>query len=271
MKRGVLLSEQRMKKGLSVSALAQKLGVSEAEAERWETGELPDSEHLLALSELLDISVEDILRAAAEGSADGAEDGAGDEAEAQSGAKTDENPHRFDFGELRQERKNEKPIGSSAPDGIRSDSAYVRVLAGEGEESRNGYFKGERRFGYVVFALFTAVIAVMLAVQFAGWLSRPRELTMDNYRDYLEIDVAPTENFNPDDYVVRVTAKEDIAGLRITVRVAFWNFFEDKFFEMVIVTAAELREDETTETAFHISEMAFDQGFEVLSAEGDLA
>ena len=45
MKRGELLSDKRIEKGLSVSALAQKLGVSAAEVERWEAGELPESGH----------------------------------------------------------------------------------------------------------------------------------------------------------------------------------------------------------------------------------
>lgn len=62
MKRGELLSDKRIEKGFSVSVLAQKLGVAETDVERWEAGELPDSKHLLALSALLDIPVEDILQ-----------------------------------------------------------------------------------------------------------------------------------------------------------------------------------------------------------------
>ena len=62
MKRGEFLFDKRTKKGLSVSALAKKLGVSEAEVWRWESGALPDSEYLLRLSEVLDIPVEDILQ-----------------------------------------------------------------------------------------------------------------------------------------------------------------------------------------------------------------
>lgn len=88
MKRGELLSDKRIEKGFSVSALAQELGVPAEEVERWEAGELPDSEHLLALSELLEISVEDILRGG--DNADGGEENA--------------DSHRFDFGGVRKER-----------------------------------------------------------------------------------------------------------------------------------------------------------------------
>ena len=293
MKRGEFLSDQRIKKGLSVSALAQTLGVSEAEIERWESGELPGSEYLLHLSELLEIPVEDILRggvdegnaavAGAEnraagseqiGVADGAQDGKGKsagDAAVRNGGEESTDSHRFDFGELRKEQRSGEPLGSAAPDDVRNDSAFVQVLAGEEEENRNGYFKGERRFGYIVFAVFTVVIVIMLAMQFAGWVSRPRELTVENYRDYLEIDVVPTESANPDDFAVRVTAKEDITDLRITVRVKFWNFFEDEFFETVTVAAAALREDETAEGAIHLSDVALKRGAEVLSVEGDLA
>lgn len=284
MKRGELLSDKRIEKGLSVSALAQKLGVSAAEVERWEAGELPESGHLLALSALLDISVEDILRGgenadeagALEGPSGGAqgsrEEDASDAAETQEReTEAGEPSHRFDFGEVRREQRNGEPLGSDAFDDIRNDPAFVQVLAREEGEILNGYFKGERRFGYIVFAVFTAVIVVMLAVQFAGWVFRPREFTLENYDDFVDIAVVPTKNFNPEDYIVRVTAKEDIVNLRITVRVKFWNLHSDDFYETVTVAAAGLREDETAETAFHISEIALDQGFEVLSAEGDLA
>ena len=284
MKRGELLSDKRIEKGLSVSALAQKLGVSAAEVERWEAGELPESGHLLALSALLDISVEDILRGgedadeagALEGPSGGAqgsrEEDASDAAETQEReTEAGEPSHRFDFGEVRREQRNGEPLDSDAFDDIRNDPAFVQVLAREEGESCNGYSSGERKFGYMLFAVFTVVAVIMLAVQFAGWVSRPRELTMENYREFLDIDVVPTESFNPDEYIVRVTAKEVMTNLRITVRVTFWSFRGNEFSETVTVAAAVLSEGGTAGEPIHISEIALDQGFEVLSAEGDLA
>ena len=284
MKRGELLSDKRIEKGLSVSALAQKLGVSAAEVERWEAGELPDSEHLLALSALLDISVEDILRGGEDADEAGAldspaagaqgsrEEDASDAAETQEReTEAGEPSHRFDFGEVRREQRNGEPLDSDAFDDIRNDPAFVQVLAREEGESCNGYSSGERKFGYMLFAVFTVVAVIMLAVQFAGWVSRPRELTMENYREFLDIDVVPTKNFNPEDYIVRVTAKEVMTNLRITVRVTFWSFRGNEFSETVTVAAAVLSEGGTAGEPIHISEIALDQGFEVLSAEGDLA
>ena len=286
MKRGELLSDKRIEKGLSVSALAQTLGVSEAEIERWESGELPDSEHLLALSELLDVSVEDILRGGEDaGEAacvrDGEADGAADADKARgNGAEAGGNPRRFGFGEARKERGTDPAPEKAAPQESYYEKLHKKIRYSDdpssadcrtGGDDYNGYSSGERKFGYIVFAVFTVVIAIMLAVQFAGWVSRPRELTMENYRDYLEIDVVPTESANPDDFAVRVTAKEDITDLRITVRVKFWNFLEDEFFETVTVAAAALREDETAEGAIHLSDVALKRGAEVLSVEGGLA
>ena len=267
MKRGELLSDKRIEKGLSVSALAQTLGVSEAEIERWESGELPDSEHLLALSELLDVSVEDILRGGEDaGETACVRDGAADADKARgNGAEAGGNPRRFGFGEARKER------GTDPAKKIRYSDDPSSADCRTGGDDYNGYSSGERKFGYIVFAVFTVVITIMLAVQFAGWVSRPRELTMENYRDYLEIDVVPTESANPDDFAVRVTAKEDITDLRITVRVKFWNFLEDEFFETVTVAAAALREDETAEGAIYLSDVALKRGAEVLSVEGGLA
>ena len=47
--------------------------------------------------------------------------------------------------------------------------------------------------------------------------------------------------------------------------------YDDDFFETVTVSAGVLRKDDTAEETIHISEIAFDRGFEVLSIEGDLA
>lgn len=134
----------------------------------------------------------------------------------------------------------------------------------------NGYSSGERIFGYMLFAVFTVVAVIMLAVQLAGWVSRPRELTMENYGDFVEIDIVAAESFNPDEYIVRVTAKEVMTNLRITVRVTFWSFRGNEFSETVTVAAAVLSEGGTAEEPIHISEIALDRGFEVLSVEGDL-
>ena len=134
----------------------------------------------------------------------------------------------------------------------------------------NGYSSGERKFGYILFAVFAVVAVIMLAVQFAGWVSRPRELTMENYREFLDIDVVPTESFNPDEYIVRVTAKEVMTNLRITVQVTFWGLRQDEFSETITVAAAVLSEGGTAEEPIHTSEIAIDRGFEVLSVEGDL-
>ena len=291
MKRGEFLFDKRTKKGLSVSALAQKLGVSEAEVWQWESGALPDSEYLLRLSEVLDIPVEDILQGGdsadaadmqeipeAEETQSGAEIGASDAPGVREQGSEEENSRSFECGRPR--NGEEEP---SAPQENARQASFCEILqekscysdspasedAGIGSGC-NGYSSGERIFGYMLFAVFTVVAVIMLAVQFAGWVSRPRELTMENYGDFVEIDIVAAESFNPDEYIVRVTAKEVMTNLRITVRVTFWSFRGNEFSETVTVAAAVLSEGGTAGEPIHISEIALDRGFEVLSVEGDL-
>ena len=136
MKRGEFLFDKRTKKGLSVSALAQKLGVSEAEVWRWESGVLPDSEYLLRLSEVLDIPVEDILQGgdsadaadmqeipAAEETQSGAEIGASDAPEVREQGSEEENSRSFECGRPR--NGEEEP---SAPQENARQASFCEIL-----------------------------------------------------------------------------------------------------------------------------------------------
>lgn len=61
-KTGRFLSELRKKKGLTQERLGEKLGVGNKTVSRWETGSyLPPADALLALSELFDVSVNELL------------------------------------------------------------------------------------------------------------------------------------------------------------------------------------------------------------------
>jgi len=60
---GENVAKARKAKGLTQDALAEKLGVTFQAVSTWERGEnFPDSEHLLALAEALDASVDGLLR-----------------------------------------------------------------------------------------------------------------------------------------------------------------------------------------------------------------
>ena len=286
MKRGELLSDKRIEKGFSVSVLAQKLGVAEADVERWEAGELPDSKHLLALSALLDIPVEDILQggiAAEEGEGDAPKDDAGAMLRANTGERDAGGTNNSVGGIPREEAAlpaaaKKSPARESYYEKLHKKIRYSDDPSSPdyqvGGSSYNGYLDKERKFGYIVFAVFLAVLALTYAVQLVAWLTRPREVTMENYRDFLEIAVEATGGLY-NDYVISVTAKKEVSDLRITIQVRFgYNFIYDDhegFFETVTIAADLLSEGETAEETVHFSGKAVNRGTEVLSVEGGLA
>jgi len=56
------LAEMRKKAGYSQEGVAEKLGVSRQAVSRWETGEAsPDTENLIALAELYDVSLDELV------------------------------------------------------------------------------------------------------------------------------------------------------------------------------------------------------------------
>ena len=60
---GKFISECRKEQGLTQSALAEKLGITDRAVSKWETGKsLPDSSIMIELCDLLSISVNDLLK-----------------------------------------------------------------------------------------------------------------------------------------------------------------------------------------------------------------
>lgn len=238
MDRGRFLCDKREQKGLSVSELAKMLNVSEWRVERWEEGEMPDSEHLLLLSSILDVPVEDILR----------------------GGSASEQPQGY-----AQEATEEGESGGRSVHG--GDAVNEADIKPSG---RNGYSAAERKFGYLIFTVFVAVIVIQLALQFFGWVNRPREITLENYNDYIEIDVVPTRNFNCDEHILRITAKEDVEGLDITVNVTFHDFLQGDYSETVSL-CGNLVKGGKLEKTVKLPFFSFDSGYEVVSVTGGLS
>ena len=297
MNKGDFLSVKRREKGLSFSDVAQKLGVSEEEVVQWEFGELPDSEHLLGLAALLDVSVEDILRGGEQrngATADDAKDAVPEPAESSPHLGADKSPAeaeppvpetaasspRLDAEEAPDETVPPTPempeSESSAPETPDpQESCYETVqreLYGNPESETylagtcgsNGYSFGERIFGYLLFAVFVVIMAVSL-------IGRPRELTLDNYDDFIDVNVVSTENFNPDEYIVRITAKKKISEFRITVQVKFQYFFIDGEVEESVSMSGDLAKNGTLERTIRLSDPAWESGFQVLSVKGRIA
>ena len=320
MKRGEFLSDKRIEKGLSLSALAQKLGVSEEEVERWEGGELPDSRYLLPLSALLGVFVEDILQCGEESAAeeDGAEKQADpsenlqeeqaaaqnsasevksavqnsaseeesaaensaseEQAAAQNSASEEESAAQSSVSEV---KGAEKAAQATAPP---QESYYDRLHKKIGDleysaddpglketENGNGYSPAERKFGYTLFAIFIAFMTIFIAAGLIGWVTRPRELSLENYAKYLEIDVYPLQGMNPDIYTVCVTAKADISDLSITVQVNFSNVFTEEKFSDTVTLSGDFAKDDSAERQIDLPSVMLRGSVSVVSVSGGLA
>ena len=298
MKRGEFLSDKRIEKGLSLSALAQKLGVSEEEVERWEGGELPDSRYLLPLSALLGVFVEDILQCGEESAAeeDGAEKQADpsenlqeEQAAAQNSASEEQGAAQNSASEelgaaqssVSEVKGAEKAAQATAPP---QESYYDRLHKKIGDleysaddpglketENGNGYSPAERKFGYTLFAIFIAFMTIFIAAGLIGWVTRPRELSLENYAKYLEIDVYPLQGMNPDIYTVCVTAKADISDLSITVQVNFSNVFTEEKFSDTVTLSGDFAKDDSAERQIDLPSVMLRGSVSVISVSGGLA
>lgn len=262
------LSTKRAEKGLSVSVLAEKLNISEEEVRKWEDGELPDSEHLLALSALLGVSVEDILR--------GGDAHRDEESEQQEPVNSS---HSEDLqtsqAEFDEPAISEDIAYSGNECGSSQSGNYIISDGAISPSGRNGYSSAERKFGYIVFAAFIVIIIFISFMRFFNWATRPRELTVDNYKNYIEIEITPARSFNPDEYIVSVTPNTRIADFRMTLEVDFrifdyssgTGFIE---FSETVTISGNPEEQETIEQSVRIDEIAFEEGYKVISVSGGL-
>lgn len=266
MSRGEFLSDKRAEKGLSVNDLAEKLGVSVFEVERWEKGELPDSEYLLRLSALLDVSVEDILR--------GGESEVGQDicSQVDSADKETAVSSCAEEAENKESERNDIAVTDNADVAAvgsqQAGSATSVKDSTSGASGRNGYTSFERKFGYAVFIIFIVTVIVLSSVQFvSGGFSS--ELTLKNYDRYIEIRVTPVSNFNNDEFTVSVTSDRNIRDLRISLRVKFSCFYGDDITESIEISG-NIDKGGTIERTMHISEYAYNASFEVVSVEGGI-
>lgn len=298
MKRGEFLSDKRIEKGLSLSALAQKLGVSEEEVERWEGGELPDSRYLLPLSALLGVFVEDILQCGEESAAeeDGAEKQADPSENLQEEQGAAENSASEEQGAAENSASEEQGAAQSSVSEVKGaekaaqataspqESYYDRLHKKIGDleysaddpglketENGNGYSPAERKFGYTLFAIFVAFMTIFIAAGLIGWVTRPRELSLENYAKYLEIDVYPLQGMNPDIYTVCVTAKADISDLSITVQVNFSNVFTEEKFSDTVTLSGDFAKDDSAERQIDLPSVMLRGSVSVISVSGGLA
>lgn len=145
----------------------------------------------------------------------------------------------------------------------------------------NGFSGGERRFGKILCICFIAAVLIIQLTRFFGYLNRDRELTLENYREYIEISVYATGGqngfvTNPDEYAVRITAREDIGEFSVAIEVTFRDirFIVGESTEDIVRTVniggESLSEGNAAEETLSFDTVVMETGYEVISVEGKL-
>ena len=142
----------------------------------------------------------------------------------------------------------------------------------------NGFSHGERRFGKILCICFIVVVLIIQLTRLFGYLNRDRELTLENYREYIEISVYATDGAasggafvsNPDEYAVRITAKEDIGEFSVAIEVTFSNILYGEIVRKVNIGGESLSEGNIAEETLSFDMVVMKTGLKVISVEGKL-
>lgn len=249
------IRNKRESLGITQAELAEKVGVFESEVRMWERGMLPDSKYLLKLADALQVEVDEILRGEEETAENVAEKTP--EQDVRSVGQDPVQGMQSDLQEVYSD-KPETPFGlpsDEAENGIKDTPTYVgenaqseesaktplqEPLIEQGAESensddedsisdydflieeplmRNGFTKQERILGYVAGAVFILIVLLNIISSIVGYVGRDRELTMENYKQYIELDSEPIGNFNIDTIEITVTFKEHVTDFKLSIAV----------------------------------------------------
>ena len=249
------IRNKRESLGITQAELAEKVGVFESEVRMWERGLLPDSKYLLKLAEALQVETDEILRGEEETAENVAEKTP--EQDVRSVGQDPAPGMQSDLQEVHSD-KPETPFGlpsDETENGIKDTPTYVgenaqseesaktplqEPLIEQGAESensddedsisdydflieeplmRNGFTKQERILGYVAGAVFILIVLLNIISSIVGYVGRDRELTMENYKQYIELDSEPIGNFNIDTIEITVTFKEHVTDFKLSIAV----------------------------------------------------
>lgn len=181
---------------------------------------------------------------------------------------------------------------ASSPTAAPAEKSYYEELREEMNDTdwenvevppsgENGFSGGERRFGKILCICFIAAVLIIQLTRFFGYLNRDRELTLENYREYIEISVYATGGqngfvTNPDEYAVRITAKKDIGEFSVVVEASFRDirFIAGESTEDIVRTVniggESLSEGNAVEETLSFDTVVMETGYEVISVEGKL-
>ena len=111
------------------------------------------------------------------------------------------------------------------------------------------------------------------------FLTRPRELTIENCKQFIEIDAVSQSSVNTSEYEIRLTRKKntyDIYDLSITVEVTFELMLSVPYYEKTIkrqvsFTDSLLKDGETLTAHVSLPYVSYwDRGIKILSVSGGM-
>ena len=122
-----------------------------------------------------------------------------------------------------------------------------------------GFHSFERKIGYwicIFFLLFLSIYGIKGAIEYAN---RPRELTLENYRQYIEVDFSYDSNTNPKGVCFIVRAKETVLDLKVAI-VFSYGKINDRQEKTITIVAERLEKGE------QVSEYAEKEYSEILNS-----
>lgn len=134
--------------------------------------------------------------------------GAFENAQSEGAAKTTEEEPLIEQGEESGNIDADDPLSED-------DSLFDEPLM------RNGFTKTERILGYAAGAVFILIVLLNILSSVIAYAKRDRELTMENYKNYIEIDSEPVGNFNIDTIEITVTFKAHVSDFKLSLTLTF--------------------------------------------------
>ena len=195
--------------GFTTEQLAAEIGVPCFLIENWENGEVPETQYLIAIAKVLQTSVDELLQ--------GIENVEKVE-EIENSTQIKVEPVSLESEASQEEKGYYDTLNEKIAKTDYSNYEWAEPMGS------NGFSDGERKFGFVLCSLMIALMLLINATSLISFLTRPRELTLDNYGQFLELDVVGQNSLQVDKYEVRLSRKKngyDIQDLNITVEIKF--------------------------------------------------
>ena len=261
---GNFIKFKRQELGLTIEQFCAEMGVERFLVEKWENGEIPETQYLIALAKVLQASVEELLK----GLDKPVEEQEINEPIIQSvESETVEN----------KQPKAEKGYYETLNEKIaKTDYANYENVEPHGS---NGFTDGERKFGFVLCSIMLALVILINVTNVFTFLTRPRELTIENCNQFIEIDAVSQSSVNTSEYDIRLTRKKktyDIYDLSITVEVTFELMLSVPYYEKTIKRQVSFsdslfKDGEILTVHVSLPHVAYlDRGIKILSVSGGM-